>query len=147
MNVQVYNRCVGTKYCANGCPYLVRFFNWWEPVWPEAFRNHLNPDVTVRSRGIMEKCSFCMQRIRRGERIAASENRMLEDGEVQTACQQACPTEAIVFGDFRNPDSRVSRMKDDDRHYRLLEGVGAAPNVIYLAKIDEDRKAGAAANE
>ena len=140
LNVQVYNRCVGTRYCANGCPYLVRFFNYWEPVWPEAFRNHLNPDVTVRSRGIMEKCSFCVQRIRRGVRKAERENREVMDGEIQTACTQACPTDALVFGDFVDPDSQVSKMKKDDRHYTLLPHFETGPNVVYLAKIDPDKK-------
>ena len=139
MNVQIYNRCVGTRYCANGCPYLVRFFNYWEPVWPESLRNHLNPDVTIRSRGIMEKCSFCLQRIRRGVRNARSENRAVQDGEIQTACQQACPTEALVFGDLNDPDSRVSNMITDDRKYTLLPALATSPNVFYLAKVDEDR--------
>ncbi len=148
MNVQIYNRCVGTRYCANGCPYIVRFFNYWEPVWPESFRNHLNPDVTVRSRGIMEKCSFCMQRIRRGVRNAAKENRELEDGEIQTACQQACPTDALVFGDI-DPDNnrtnpgRAYSMINDDRAYTLLPRLNTDPNVIYLAKVDPDREGGA----
>ena len=147
MNVQIYNRCVGTRYCANGCPYIVRFFNYWEPVWPESFRNHLNPDVTIRSRGIMEKCSFCMQRIRRGVRKAASEDRELQDGEIQTACQQACPTDALVFGDI-DPDNnrtnpgRAYSMINDDRAYTLLPKLNTDPNVIYLAKVDPDREGG-----
>jgi len=141
LNVQVYNRCVGTKYCANGCPYIVRFFNWWEPVWPETLRNQLNPDVTVRSRGIMEKCSFCQQRIRRGVRQAARENRDLRDGDIQTACQQACPTEAIVFGDIANPETRVSKMRKDDRAYRLLESLNTDPAVVYLAAVDPHKAA------
>lgn len=140
MNVQIYNRCVGTRYCANGCPYIVRFFNYWEPVWPESLRNHLNPDVTIRSRGIMEKCSFCVHRIRRGVRKADSEGRPLEDGEIQTACQEACPTNALNFGDIKDPNSRVSQMKKDDRYYQLMPSYGAAPNVFYLAKVDEDRE-------
>ena len=147
MNVQIYNRCVGTRYCANGCPYIVRFFNYWEPVWPESFRNHLNPDVTIRSRGIMEKCSFCMQRIRRGVRKAASEDRELQDGEIQTACQQACPTDALVFGDI-DPDNnrtnpgRAYSMINDDRAYTLLPKLNTNPNVVYLAKVDPDREGG-----
>ena len=144
MNVQIYNRCVGTRYCANGCPYIVRFFNYWEPVWPESFRNHLNPDVTIRSRGIMEKCSFCMQRIRRGVRRAASEDRELVDGEIQTACQQACPTDALVFGDIdpdnnRDNPGRAYSMIKDDRAYTLLPRLNTDPNVIYLSKVDPDR--------
>lgn len=147
VNVQIYNRCVGTRYCANGCPYVVRFFNYWQPVWPESFRNHLNPDVTIRSRGIMEKCSFCYQRIRRGVRQAASEKREVRDGEVQTACQQACPTEALVFGNLNDPNSRVAQMINDNRKYTLLDGLATDPNVYYLAKIDEDRVPAQAAGE
>ena len=148
MNVQIYNRCVGTRYCANGCPYIVRFFNYWEPVWPESFRNHLNPDVTIRSRGVMEKCSFCMQRIRRGVRKAASEDRELLDGEIQTACQQACPTDALVFGDIdpennRTNPGRAYSMIHDDRAYTLLSRLNTDPNVVYLAKVDPDREGGA----
>ena len=139
VNVQIYNRCVGTRYCANGCPYHVRFFNYWEPVWPESLRNHLNPDVTVRSRGIMEKCSFCYQRIRRGVRNARSEAREVRDGEIQTACQQACPTDALVFGNMNDPNSRVSQMVNNDRMYTLLTSLATDPNVFYLAKVDEDR--------
>jgi molybdopterin-containing oxidoreductase family iron-sulfur binding subunit len=139
MNVQIYNRCVGTRYCANGCPYIVRFFNYWEPVWPESLRNHLNPDVTIRSRGIMEKCSFCMQRIRRGVRQARHEGRPVRDGEINTACQEACPTDALVFGDVNDTSSRVYQMKSDERKYTLLTGLNTSPNVFYLAKIDEDR--------
>jgi molybdopterin-containing oxidoreductase family iron-sulfur binding subunit len=145
MNVQVYNRCVGTRYCANGCPYHVRFFNYWEPVWPESLRNQLNPDVTVRSRGVMEKCSFCVQRIRRAERKARGEDRLVLDGEIQTACSQACPTDALVFGNLKDEDSRVSTMSHDTRHYKLLdEKLGTDPSVVYLARVEE--KEGAAAH-
>lgn len=147
LNVQVYNRCVGTRYCANGCPYIVRFFNYWEPVWPESLRNHLNPDVTIRSRGIMEKCSFCVHRIRRGVRQARSEGRQVEDGEIRTACQESCPTEALVFGDVKDPNSKVSKLKGSERHYRLLPQLGTEPNVFYLAKIDEDREIAHASTE
>ena len=136
LNVQVYNRCIGTRYCANNCPYNVRFFNFWEPVWPESLRNHLNPDVTVRSRGIMEKCSFCIQRIRRAELDAGREERDVRDGELQPACAQACPTGTLVFGDGNDPNSRVSRIREDKRHYRLLESLGTEPNVTYLKKVD-----------
>ena len=137
MNVQVYNRCVGTRYCANGCPYQVRFFNYWEPVWPEALRNQLNPDVTVRSRGVMEKCSFCIQRIRRGRIQAKREERSLRDGEIQPACVQACPTNTLVFGDLNDPTSRVSKLKNDRRSYRVLnDTLRTEPNVHYLARVD-----------
>ena len=144
LNVQVYNRCIGTRFCANGCPYQVRFFNFWEPAWPESLTNQLNPDVTVRSRGIMEKCTFCVQRIRRSGREANAEGRVLEDGarEANPACVNACPTDALVFGDFNNPDSKVSKIKekelgDHGRGYHMLESLGTHPSVVYLKKVDE----------
>ena len=144
LNVQVYNRCIGTRFCANGCPYQVRFFNFWEPEWPESLTNQLNPDVTVRSRGIMEKCTFCVQRIRRSGREAEAEGRVLEDGarESNPACVNACPTDALVFGDFKDPDSKVSKMKkkeldDHGRGYHMLESLGTHPSVVYLKKVDE----------
>ena len=140
MNIQVYNRCVGTRYCANGCPYIVRFFNYWEPIWPEEMRNHLNPDVTVRSRGIMEKCSFCIQRVRRGARKAKEENRELKDGDITTACQDACPTQAITFGDLNDQESKVSKLSKDDRSYTLMPQFNTDPNVIYLASIKENKE-------
>jgi len=136
LNVQVYPRCVGVRFCANNCPYQARVFNWWEPVWPESLRNQLNPDVTVRSRGIMEKCTFCLQRLRRGERRAAREGRLATDQEVTPACVQACPTNALVFGNLKDPQSRVSRLVSHPRGYRLLEELGTGPNVVYLKKVD-----------
>ena len=134
LNVQVYNRCVGTRFCGNNCPYHARLFNYWEPVWPEDLRNQLNPDVTVRSRGIMEKCSFCIQRIRRATRGG----KKVEDQAFNPACVQACPTDAMTFGDLLNDDSRVSRMWEDERAYRVLEGLGTNPSVKYLKQVDVD---------
>lgn len=136
LNVQVYNRCIGTRYCANNCNYSVRFFNFWEPVWPESLRNQLNPDVTVRSRGIMEKCSMCVQRIRRGDRLVKKENREFRDGDVTPACVQSCPTGALTFGNIKDENSKVAKMANDSRHYRLLEDQGTGPNVIYLKRVD-----------
>ena len=138
MNVQVYNRCVGTRYCANNDPYQVRFFNFWEPEWPKSLENQLNPDVTVRTRGLMEKCSFCVQRIRRTERDLKNDGRDLRDGELQPACAQTCPTDALVFGNMKDPESRVSKLAKSDRHYKLLENLGTEPNVIYLKKVERD---------
>jgi len=144
LNVQVYNRCVGTRFCANNCPYHARFFNFWEPEWPESLKNQLNPDVTVRSRGIMEKCTFCVQRIRRATRRARLEGRQLEDGdrELSPACVNACPTGALTFGNLHDPESKVSKMVEKElesgegRGYELLESMGTHPNVIYLKKVD-----------
>ncbi len=132
LNVQVYNRCIGTRYCANNCPYIARVFNWFTPYFPEPLNEQLNPDVTVRERGIMEKCTFCIQRIRRVEENAAAEGRPIRDGEVQPACAQSCPTEAIVFGDLNDPESRVAELARNRRAFRLLEELGTEPGVIYL---------------
>ena len=149
LNVQVYNRCIGTRFCANNCPYHVRFFNFWEPEWPETLKNQLNPDVTVRSRGIMEKCTFCIQRIRRTKQKVSGENANVKDEKFERslnpACVNACPTETLVFGDFNDSESKVSKMRDkesknDGRAYRLLENLGTNPNVIYLKKIDKSGK-------
>lgn len=132
LNVQVYNRCIGTRYCANNCPYIARVFNWYEPYFPEPLNEQLNPDVTVRSRGIMEKCTFCIQRIRRVEEQARAEGRSIADGEVQPACAQACPSRAIDFGDLADPESHVARMARSRRGFKLLEDLGTEPAVIYL---------------
>ncbi len=140
LNVQVYNRCVGTRFCQNNCPYHARFFNFWEPMWPESMRNALNPDVTVRGRGIMEKCTFCVQRIRRAELDAKREDREVRDGDFQPACSQACPTNALVFGDSKDSGSRINQFIENKRHYRLLEDLGTGPNVIYLSKVDPEAK-------
>lgn len=132
LNVQVYNRCVGTRFCGNNCPYHARLFNYWEPVWPEDLRNQLNPDVTVRTRGIMEKCTFCIQRIRRNTRGG----KQVEDQAFNPACVQACPTDAMTFGNLNDPDSRVSRKWEDERAFRVLEALGTNPSVKYLKQVD-----------
>jgi anaerobic selenocysteine-containing dehydrogenase/Fe-S-cluster-containing dehydrogenase component len=138
LNAQVYNRCVGTRYCANNCPYKVRYFNWYkynEMAWPEPLNLQLNPDVTVRARGVMEKCTFCIQRIRGAQNQARLEDRQLHDGEFTTACAQACPSDAIVFGNVVDPRSRVAALKQDPRGYHVLEEVNTRPAVTYLAKV------------
>jgi molybdopterin-containing oxidoreductase family iron-sulfur binding subunit len=144
LNQQVYNRCIGTRYCANNCPYKVRRFNWYNFTENEAFdfnmtsplgRMVLNPDVVVRSRGVMEKCSLCVQRIQLAKNIALQGKRELADGDIQTACQQACPTQAILFGDLKDPNSRVSQLRGSRRHYEVLEDLGVRPNVGYLKKV------------
>jgi len=132
LNVQVYNRCIGVRYCANNCPYKVRMFNWYNPQIPEPFDQMLNPDVTVRSRGVIEKCTFCIQRIRRVEEDARAEGRPVQDGEVQPACVQSCPTEAFIFGDLEDPESRVVKLAESRRRFKLLEELGTIPAVIYL---------------
>ncbi len=136
INAQIYNRCIGTRYCANNCPYIARVFNWFDPEFPEPLNEQLNPDVTVRRRGIMEKCTFCIQRIRRAEENAAAEERPLNDGDVQPACAQSCPTEAITFGDLGDPESRVARLVRSGRSFRLLEELGTEPAVVYLKEGD-----------
>ena len=132
VNVQVYNRCIGTRYCANNCPYIARVFNWFDPQFPEPLNEQLNPDVTVRRRGIMEKCTFCIQRIRRAEEVAEAEGRPVQDGDVQPACVQSCPAGAMTFGDLNDPDSEVARLVRSRRRFRLLEDLGTEPAVVYL---------------
>jgi molybdopterin-containing oxidoreductase family iron-sulfur binding subunit len=142
VNMQVYNRCVGTRYCANNCPYKVRRFNWFDWEWPEPLNWQANPDVTVRSRGVMEKCTFCIQRIREAERRAKREKRALRDGEVQPACAQTCPAEALVFGDLMDPSTRIARIVAEDRRaYQLLDDLNTKPAVFYLKRIVDDPKA------
>jgi molybdopterin-containing oxidoreductase family iron-sulfur binding subunit len=138
LNAQIYNRCVGTRYCANNCPYKVRYFNWYkynDRAWPDPLNLQLNPDVTVRARGVMEKCTFCIQRIRGAQNQARLEGRSIKDGEFTTACAQACPSDAIVFGNVNDPESRVRQLKEDRRGYHVLEDVNTRPAVTYLAKV------------
>jgi len=132
VNLQVYNRCVGTRYCQNNDPYKVRFFNFFAPVFDEPLNQQLNPDVTVRSAGIMEKCTFCIQRIRRAEEQSLVENRPVAEGEVQPACVQACPPSALVFGDRSDPQSRIARLASSSGAFRLLDDLGTEPSVYYL---------------
>jgi molybdopterin-containing oxidoreductase family iron-sulfur binding subunit len=144
LNMQVYNRCVGTRYCANNCAYKVRRFNWFEYQHSDPIANlALNPDVTVRTRGVMEKCTFCVQRIEEAKIHARNENREIEDGEIQTACQQSCPAQAITFGDLVNLESRANKFKHDKRDFILLEELNLRPAISYLAKVrnTEEEKA------
>ncbi|MGI8580663.1 MAG: TAT-variant-translocated molybdopterin oxidoreductase [Chitinophagaceae bacterium] len=171
LNQMAYNRCIGTRYCANNCPYKVRRFNWHDYTGSDSFPDNqrgiiseattmmnddlsrmvLNPDVTVRSRGVMEKCSFCVQRLQEGKRKAKKENRIVKDGEIQTACMQACPTNAIVFSNVNDKESRVSKIRNveqKDRKFYVLEQLHTLSNVNYLAKIrNTDRVVGDHQNE
>jgi len=135
LNNQIYNRCIGTRYCVQNCPYKVRRFNWYTWKWPEPMNLQLNPDVTVRSKGVMEKCSFCIQRIKSARNVAMNENRTIRDGEVVPACVQTCPTEALVFGNLMDKNSRVRRLVDDPRAYQALGYLNTKPAVIYLKKV------------
>jgi molybdopterin-containing oxidoreductase family iron-sulfur binding subunit len=141
LNAQVYNRCVGTRYCGNNCPYMVRRFNWYRYEWPAPMNLQLNPDVSVRDRGIMEKCTMCVQRIIAGRDRARDEGRLPRDGEIQTACQQTCPTQAITFGDLKDGRSRVSQLSGSPRGYHVLGELGTRPAVTYLKKILREENA------
>jgi len=156
LNAQVYNRCIGSRFCSNNCPFRVRYFNFWsyyEDSWPEPLNQQLNPDLSVRDKGVMEKCTYCVQRIRVAKDTAQREERELVDGDFTTACQQACPTDAIVFGDTMDPDSEVSKMwakhemhrgpytqrkdKSDGeiRGYRVFDELNVDPSTIYLERV------------
>ena len=156
LNQMAYNRCIGTKYCANNCPYKVRHFNWMDWNGADCFEDNiyedgrrddinddltrmvLNPDVTVRSRGVMEKCSFCVQRLQEAKLTAKKEGHPLKDGAVKTACQQACPTDAIMFGNVKDKESQIAKLRKDEqmeRTFYVLEHIHTLPNVNYLAKI------------
>jgi molybdopterin-containing oxidoreductase family iron-sulfur binding subunit len=138
LNQQVYNRCVGTRYCANNCPYKVRRFNWYTYKVEPPLDKQYNPDVFVRTRGIMEKCTFCVQRIREYTHIAKDEKRALRDGEVTPACAQSCPTGAIVFGDLNDTSSRVSRLFGDPRGYTIFAKLNTQPSIVYLKRAYHD---------
>ncbi|MFN6038838.1 MAG: TAT-variant-translocated molybdopterin oxidoreductase [Bacteroidota bacterium] len=145
LNQMAYNRCIGTRYCANNCPFKVRRFNWWNynenpkfstnPSQTDLGRMVLNPDVVVRSRGVMEKCSMCQQRLQAGKTAAKKAGMPLKDGLVKTACQQACPTKAITFGDANDTEAAISKARNDDRNYYLLEELGVKPNISYMVKV------------
>ena len=135
LNAQVYNRCVGTRYCANNCPYMARRFNWFDPEFDAPLHLQLNPDVTVRSRGVMEKCTFCVQRIRGAQDQAKDDDRSVRDGEITPACAQTCPAQAIVFGDLNDPSSRVSQLSGDARAYHVFGALNTRPAVTYLKKV------------
>ena len=162
LNSQIYNRCIGSRYCSANCPFKVRYFNWYDypttdDVWPAEMTQQLNPDVTVRGKGVMEKCTFCVQRLSAAKVTAKGEGRIVREGEVQTACQQVCPTNAISFGNLVDPEARVHQQwkaqqvdlikdkqaKDEHeegselRGYRILEELRPYPSVMYLERVRE----------
>jgi molybdopterin-containing oxidoreductase family iron-sulfur binding subunit len=153
LNGMIYNRCIGTRYCSNNCPYKVRRYNWFDYAienWPDPMRLGLNPDVTVRGQGVMEKCTFCIQRIQSARQVAKDECRSIADGEVTPACAQTCPTQAIAFGNLRDEQSRASRQAEEAgrRGYHALHALNTRPSVTYLAKVnrtpaEENREAAA----
>ena len=129
---QVYDRCIGCRYCTTACPYTVRSFNWYPPRWPAGMGQALNPDVSVRPRGVVEKCSFCHHRLQKARDKAAAEKRELRDGDYVPACLETCPTKAISFGDLDDPESEVAQLSRSPRAFRLLEDLGTQPKVFYL---------------
>jgi Fe-S-cluster-containing dehydrogenase component len=147
LNVQVYNRCVGTRYCSNNCPYKVRYFNWFgygesdrkQYAFPEPLNWQLNPDVTVRGKGVMEKCTFCVQRIREAENRAAVEHREMQPDEFTVACAQGCPSRAITFGDAADPNWSVTQLASDRRAYHVFEELNTFTAVVYLKKVNHER--------
>jgi molybdopterin-containing oxidoreductase family iron-sulfur binding subunit len=140
LNGQVYNRCVGTRYCGNNCPYHVRRFNWYSYDFPSPLEVQLNPDVTVRQLGVMEKCTMCIQRIVAGKDRARDEQRPVRDGDIVTACQQTCPTRAITFGNLKDEGSAVAKLSHAPRAYAVLDEIGTRPGVAYLKKVVRDHR-------
>ncbi|MGD9031266.1 MAG: 4Fe-4S dicluster domain-containing protein [Desulfobacteraceae bacterium] len=138
LNNQIYNRCIGTRFCSQNCPYKVRRFNWFSWTWPEPLNLQLNPDVTVRSKGVMEKCSFCIQRIKEAHGMAKDEKRKIMDGEIQPACLQTCPTGVFTFGNLVDKQSQVRKMVEDRRAYQVMGYLNTKPAVIYLKKVVQE---------
>lgn len=129
---QIYPRCIGCRYCTNACPYTIKFFNWFEPEWPASMAHGHNRDVSLRYKGIVEKCTFCDHRLQRAREQVGAEGRPLRDGDYTTACQDACPANAITFGDLDDPHSAVSALAGGRRAFRLQEELGTQPKVYYL---------------
>ena len=134
LNAQIYNRCIGTRFCGSACPYKARVYNWFDPEFQAPLSEQLNPDVTVRTRGIMEKCTFCIQRIRRAREEARADGVPLDVTAFPPACVQTCPTDALVFGDLNDQESEVARLSRSPRAYVLLEELGTEPSVFYLKR-------------
>ncbi len=129
---QIYARCIGCRYCANGCPYSAKYFNWFAPYWPERLTHMQNPDVTVRPRGVIEKCTFCHHRLQKATEQAKAEKREVTEQDYTPACVQECPANAMTFGDLDDPNSEVSRQAKSERAFRFMEELGTRPKVIYL---------------
>jgi len=133
---QIFPQCIGCRYCMAACPYTVKSFNWFPPQWPEEMAAALNPDVSVRPDGVVEKCTFCIHRLQKAKEQAAAEERDFRESDYVPACLESCPTQAITFGDLDNPESAVSRLARSPRASRLLEDLGTRPKVYYLAEIE-----------
>lgn len=131
---QIYHRCIGCRYCMVACPYTVKVFNWNEPQWPDEFKTCLNPDVSQRMNGVVEKCSFCSHRLLKVKEQADVEEREILDGEYMPACAESCPADAIYFGDLEDADSKVHELAESSRAMRIMEDLGTEPKVIYLSK-------------
>ena len=137
LNTQIYNRCIGTRSCAVYCPYEVRYFNYYNHHWDSPLDQQLNPDVSVRGKGVMEKCTFCIQRIRDAKDLAKDDDRRrVRDGEVQPACVQSCPTKALTFGDRKDTESQVYQSMNNPRAYKVLDELNTDSSVVYLKKVD-----------
>jgi molybdopterin-containing oxidoreductase family iron-sulfur binding subunit len=130
---QIYPRCIGCRYCANACPYTAKYFNWYGPQWSPSERRHLNPDVSTRPKGVIEKCTFCHHRLQKARENARAEGREMREEDYQPACVEICPTRAITFGDLDDHTHRVAGLKEDPRAMRLMEDLGTRPKVYYLA--------------
>jgi molybdopterin-containing oxidoreductase family iron-sulfur binding subunit len=143
LNLQVYNRCVGTRFCSNNCPYKVRRFNFlqYTDYKTPALKPLYNPDVTVRWRGVMEKCTYCVQRIASARITSEEQNRRIRDGEVRTACQESCPTDAIIFGDLNDRESKIAKLKKHPLDYSMLGDLNTRPRTTYLAKVQNPNSA------
>jgi len=139
---QIYPRCIGCRFCTVACPYTVKYFNWYTPAWPEEMESRLPPDVSIREKGLVEKCTFCSHRFEKARDRAKAKKRPLREGDYTTACQDACPTQAIVFGDLDDPGSRVSGMSRSTRAYRYQEELGTEPKVYYLSEGEWDVPSG-----
>jgi len=133
---QIYPRCIGCRYCTNNCPYTVKYFNWYRPEWPQEMQSALNPDVSIRPKGVVEKCTFCHHRLQRAREEARAEGREVQEGDYVPACVESCPSKAMYFGDLDDPNSTVAHLAESARAFRLMEELGTEPKVYYLREGD-----------